>query len=135
MCLAIPGKIVELSAQNDANAMVDVAGVRRRVNLGLIEEDAPAPGDWILIHVGFALTKISEHDAIDQMRMLRMLGEERAAMEEVQGYGMGSEPPPNMGEARRDGMVAEPRPVPSGASTFTSASPPSHHPLASDRKV
>jgi hydrogenase expression/formation protein HypC len=92
VCLAIPGKILEVYTQNDPTALVDVAGVRRRVNLGLIEEEKPAPGDWILIHVGFALSKISEQDAEDQMRMLRVLGEDSAAMEEVQGYGLAGEP-------------------------------------------
>ena len=92
MCLAIPGKILELSSQTDPNALIDVAGVRRRVNLGLIEEENPQPGDWVLIHVGFALSKISAEDAEEQMRMLRVLGEDRAAMEEVQGYGLGADP-------------------------------------------
>jgi hydrogenase expression/formation protein HypC len=92
VCLAIPGKILEVSSQTDPTALVDVAGVRRRVNLGLIEEEKPVPGDWILIHVGFALSKISEQDAEDQMRMLRVLGEDSAAMEEVQGYGLSEEP-------------------------------------------
>jgi hydrogenase expression/formation protein HypC len=88
VCLAIPGKIVELVPENHHNALVDVAGVRRRVDLGLLEQ-APGVGDWVLIHVGFALSKISEQDALDQMRTLRMLGEEQAAMEEVRGYGLG----------------------------------------------
>ena len=63
-----------------------MVGVRRRVELGLIEDEHPAPGDWVLIHVGFAMSKISEQDAIDQMRMLALLGEDDAAMEEVRGY-------------------------------------------------
>ena len=46
------------------------------------------PGDWVLIHVGFAMSKISEEDANDQMQTLRMLGEAEAAMQEVQGYGL-----------------------------------------------
>ncbi len=91
MCLAIPGRILEVTAESDLMALVDVAGVRRRVNLGLIEEEKPAPGDWVLIHVGFALSKISAQDAVDQMRVLRVLGEDKAAMEEVQGYGLNPE--------------------------------------------
>jgi len=87
MCLAIPGKILQVFPESEITALVDVAGVRRRVNLGLIEEEKPAPGDWVLIHVGFALSKISAQDAVDQMRMLRVLGEDQAAMAEVQGYG------------------------------------------------
>jgi hydrogenase expression/formation protein HypC len=89
MCLAIPGKIVELVSEFPPVAIVDVTGVRRRVDLGVLIDDLPRVGDWILIHVGFALSKISEQDAEDQMRTLRMLGEDRAAMEEVRGYGLG----------------------------------------------
>jgi hydrogenase expression/formation protein HypC len=90
MCLAIPGKIVEISAVNQQDrdsALVDVVGVRRRVDLGLLQDDRPEIGDWVLIHVGFAMSKISEEDALDQMQTLRMLGEVDAAMREIQGYG------------------------------------------------
>jgi len=89
MCLAIPGKVVEISPVNQDSALVDVVGVRRRVDLGLLQDDRPVPGDWVLIHVGFAMSKISEQDALDQMNTLRMLGEAEAAMQEVQGYGGG----------------------------------------------
>jgi hydrogenase expression/formation protein HypC len=92
VCLAIPGKIVELVPESERLALVEVAGVRRRVDLGLLEDEKPVVGDWVLIHVGFALSKISEEDALEQMRILRVLGEDRAAMEEVQGYGLGEEP-------------------------------------------
>jgi len=88
MCLAIPGKIVEISPDNPNSALVDVVGMRRRVDLGLLEDDKPVPGDWVLIHVGFAMSKISEVDAIDQMRTLEMLGECEAAVQEVRGYGL-----------------------------------------------
>jgi hydrogenase expression/formation protein HypC len=91
VCLAIPGKIVEMDAQSAHLAVVDVMGVRRRVDLALLQEDAPVPGDWVLIHVGFAMSKISEADAIDQMQTLTMLGETQAAMEEVRGYGLEDE--------------------------------------------
>ena len=85
MCLAIPGKIVELLTERDRLASVEVLGVRRKIDIGLIEP-APQPGDWVLIHVGFAMSKISEEDALDQMRTLSMLGEHDAAMQEVTGY-------------------------------------------------
>lgn len=88
MCLAIPGRIVELDAQNSSQALVDVVGVRRKVDLGLLQDEPPVPGDWVLIHVGFAMSKISEVDARDQMRTLTMLGETEAAMQEVRGYGL-----------------------------------------------
>ena len=91
MCLAIPGKIVEITAETTHSALVDVVGVRRRVDLGLLQEDQPKAGDWVLIHVGFAMSKISEEEAHDQMQMLQMLGERQAAMEEVRGYGLDGE--------------------------------------------
>jgi len=91
MCLAIPGKIVEITAETTHSALVDVVGVRRRVDLGLLQEDQPKAGDWVLIHVGFAMSKISEEEAHDQMQMLQMLGESQAAMEEVRGYGLDGE--------------------------------------------
>jgi hydrogenase expression/formation protein HypC len=89
VCLAIPGRIVELDPQNHLQAVVEVVGVRRKVDLGLLQDDPPIPGDWVLIHVGFAMSKISEADALDQMHTLMMLGETEAAMEEVRGYGLG----------------------------------------------
>ena len=88
MCLAIPGRIVELVPDQAHLGTVEVAGVRRKVDLGLLENDMPVPGDWVLIHVGFAMTKISEQDAAEQMRLLRMLGESELAIEEVRGYGL-----------------------------------------------
>ena len=88
MCLAIPGKIVSMVADRPNLAMVEVIGVRRKVDLGLLVDNLPVTGDWVLIHVGFAMSKISEEDAQDQMRMLRMLGEAEAALQEVKGYGL-----------------------------------------------
>ena len=89
MCLAIPGKIVELLEEDRDLAVVEVLGVRRRVDLGLLQEDRACAGNWVLIHVGFAMSKISEADALDQLRMLTELGESDAALEEVCGYGLG----------------------------------------------
>jgi hydrogenase expression/formation protein HypC len=77
-----------LDAQNSNQALVDVVGVRRKVDLGLLQDEPPVPGDWVLIHVGFAMSKISEVDALDQMRALTMLGEAEAAIQEVRGYGL-----------------------------------------------
>lgn len=88
MCLAIPGKIVEVSSDTPDSALVEVAGVRRKIDLGLLQEDKPVAGDWVLVHVGFAMSKISEQDAADQMNTLRMLGEIDGAMQEVRGYGL-----------------------------------------------
>jgi hydrogenase expression/formation protein HypC len=88
MCLAIPGQVVQLFPEQPNTALIDVVGVRRKVDLGLLQDDLPVQGDWVLIHVGFALSKISEEDALDQMRTLRALGEAESAIEEVQGYGL-----------------------------------------------
>jgi hydrogenase expression/formation protein HypC len=93
MCLAIPGKIVEVVKGTPTLGTVEVAGVRRKVDLGLLQDNMPAPGDWVLIHVGFAMSKISEEDALDQMRTLAMLGEAEQAMQEVRGYGLDDSPP------------------------------------------
>lgn len=88
MCLAIPAKIVELFPGERDQALVEVVGVRRHIDIGLLQDDPPKTGDWVLIHVGFAMSKISEADAIDQIRTLTMLGEQDAAMEEVRNYGL-----------------------------------------------
>jgi hydrogenase expression/formation protein HypC len=85
MCLAIPGRIVELLPERDNLALVEVAGVRRKIDVGLI--DNTQPGDWVLIHVGFAMSRISEQAAEEQMRTLMMLGESEAAMQEIEGLG------------------------------------------------
>jgi hydrogenase expression/formation protein HypC len=90
MCLAIPGKVLDVFPGMPCLATVEVAGVRRKVDLGLLENDMPKSGDWVLIHVGFAMSKISEQDALDQMQTLIMLGESEQAIQEVQGYGLES---------------------------------------------
>ena len=87
MCLAIPGKIVEFIADEPHLALVEVGGVRRRVNIDLLREDGPlALSDWVLIHVGFAMSRISAEYAEEQMRLLTILGEEGDAMRELEGY-------------------------------------------------
>src|ERR1700687_4678637 len=88
MCLAITGKSGEISSDNQGSAVVDVVGVRRKIDLGLLQDDKPVPGDWVLIHVGFAMSKISELDALGQMNTLRAVGGVDGAMQEVQGYGL-----------------------------------------------
>ena len=92
MCLAIPGQILELIPGPPLLGVVDVTGVRRKVDLGLLEDENPVPGDWVLIHVGFAMSKISSEQALDTLRMLESLGESDAALEEAQGYGLGEAP-------------------------------------------
>jgi hydrogenase expression/formation protein HypC len=92
MCLAIPGRLVELPAERPQFAIVEVAGVRRQVNIDLLSEEPLESGDWVLIHVGFAMSKISEEGAAEQNRLLAMLGEDAAAMEEIEGYDFGQRP-------------------------------------------
>lgn len=76
MCLAIPGRVLEIVDQEQQVAKVEVAGVRRNVNIGLLTgEDRPQPGEYVLIHVGFALGKIDEREAIETLRMLEGLGQ------------------------------------------------------------
>jgi len=80
MCLAIPGKVVELLPEDGNLAVVEVSGVRRKIDLGLLDDDPAKAGDWVLIHVGFAMSKISEADAAEQMRVLALLGEDDDAL-------------------------------------------------------
>jgi len=65
VCLAIPGQIVEIVDAGNRLATVEVAGVRRRVNIGLLDSDGEGvgPGDWVLIHVGFAIAQVDEEEA------------------------------------------------------------------------
>ena len=76
MCLAIPGQVVELvDATNGQLALVDVAGARRNVDVGMLEDDEQVvAGDWILIHMGFALSRIDQAEADQALAGLKMLG-------------------------------------------------------------
>lgn len=87
MCLAIPGRIVELADEH--LALVEVSSVRRKVNVDLLRDEPLAIGDWVLIHVGFAMSRISEAQAAEQLRLLAMLGENEEAMRELEAYDFG----------------------------------------------
>ena len=78
MCLAIPGQIIDIADESNRLARVDVAGVRRSVNIGLLEDGdgGPGPGDWVLIHVGFAISRIDEEEARATRRLLEQMGAE-----------------------------------------------------------
>jgi hydrogenase expression/formation protein HypC len=92
MCLAIPGQLIEFVDEPNRLAKVDVAGVRRTVNVGLLDaEDGGAqPGDWVLIHVGFALSKIDEEEAHATLALLRGMGQDfEDAIEELKGSVIG----------------------------------------------
>jgi len=77
MCLAIPGQIVEIVDEQNRLARVDVVGVLRNVNIGLLDGDeaVAVPGDWVLIHVGFAMSKVDEEEARGTLRLLQQMGE------------------------------------------------------------
>ncbi len=77
MCLAIPGQVVEVLDESDQLARVDIAGVRRTVNIALLDDGGGAQtGEWVLIHVGFALSKIDEREANATLELLRQMGDE-----------------------------------------------------------
>ena len=75
MCLGIPGKVIEFVEPTHHIAKVDVSGVRRNVNVGLVLPDGLEVGDWVLIHVGFALSKIDEEEANRTFQFLQQLGD------------------------------------------------------------
>ena len=78
MCLAIPGQVIEVVDEENRLATVEVAGVRRVVNIGLLDVNGTAatPDDWVLIHVGFALSRIDEEEARATLRLLEQMGVE-----------------------------------------------------------
>lgn len=75
MCLGIPGEIIEINEERPEMAKVAVSGIKRVINVGLLEDDPPVPGDWILVHVGFALSKIDETEAKAALEFLEGLGQ------------------------------------------------------------
>jgi hydrogenase expression/formation protein HypC len=88
MCLAIPGRVLEVVDESNRLAVVDVAGVQRTVNIGLLDADADGTGadvgDWVLIHVGFALSKVDEEEAEATLSLLQGMGADyEAELEEL----------------------------------------------------
>jgi hydrogenase expression/formation protein HypC len=75
MCLGIPGQIIEFVDEENDIAKVEVSGVRRNVNVALVRPDGIATGDWVLIHVGFAMSKVDEREAQATLDLLREMGE------------------------------------------------------------
>jgi hydrogenase expression/formation protein HypC len=75
MCLGIPGQVVAFVDTNDQLARVDVAGVTRVINIGLLEDEGLQLGDWVLIHVGFAMSKIDEEEASLALASLKLMGQ------------------------------------------------------------
>ena len=75
MCLGIPGEVIEFLPDQPDLARVDVSGVKRVINLGLLADEKVEPGDWVLIHVGFALSKIDEAEAAAALQFLESIGQ------------------------------------------------------------
>jgi len=74
MCFGIPGEVIEFLPDQPDLARVDVSGVRRVINVGLLVDEPPKPGEWVLIHVGFALSKIDEEEAASALAFLEGIG-------------------------------------------------------------
>lgn len=75
MCLAIPGKIIEFIDLENSIAKVEIGGVKRNINTALLDPTEIKIGDYVLIHVGFAMNKIDERQAQETLRLLQELGE------------------------------------------------------------
>ena len=75
MCLAIPGRIVEIVDEENSIAKVEVGGVKRNINIGMLDKEEARVGDYVLIHVGFAMSKVDEQQAEDTLRVLKEIGE------------------------------------------------------------
>ncbi|HEX6482902.1 MAG TPA: HypC/HybG/HupF family hydrogenase formation chaperone [Ktedonobacteraceae bacterium] len=75
MCLGIPGKVIDIVDDENSIAKVDVSGVKRNVSVALVRPEGIVPGDWVLIHVGFAMSKIDEDEARETMKALLLMGE------------------------------------------------------------
>ena len=85
MCLGIPGRILRIDDPARKLATVEVSGVRRQINVACIVDDAhpigSCVGEWVLIHVGFAMARIDEAEAAETLRILTELGEAQAELE------------------------------------------------------
>ncbi|GCE08423.1 HypC/HybG/HupF family hydrogenase formation chaperone [Dictyobacter aurantiacus] len=75
MCLGIPGRIVEIVDDNLDIAKVEVSGVKRNVSVALVRLEGIEPGDWVLVHVGFAMSKINEREAQETQKALQLMGD------------------------------------------------------------
>ena len=91
MCLGIPGRIIEITDVEKKLAMVEVGGVKRQVNIACIVDDehpvASCLGDWVLVHVGFAMSRINEEQAAETLEILTQLGEVQAELDAMRESG------------------------------------------------
>jgi hydrogenase expression/formation protein HypC len=85
MCLGIPGRIVDVPDRPAGLATVDISGVRRSVSIALVDEPGASieAGDWVLVHVGFALSRIDEDDARETLELLRRGAELQRELDEI----------------------------------------------------
>jgi hydrogenase expression/formation protein HypC len=94
MCLGIPGQIVEIADAAGKLALVDVGGVRREVNVAfIVDNDHPVAacvGDWVLVHVGFAMVRIDEDEAAATLSLLREMGEPQSEIDSMQASAAGN---------------------------------------------
>ena len=93
MCLGIPGQIVEVTDAGSGSAVVDIGGVRREINIAfIVDGEHPIDscvGDWVLVHVGFAMSRIDGEEAARTLALLQELGEAQAELEAMRGSGQG----------------------------------------------
>ncbi len=75
MCLGIPGQIIDIIDDANSIAKVDVSGVKRNISVALVRPEGIASGDWVLIHVGFAMSKIDEEEARETLNALQLMGQ------------------------------------------------------------
>jgi hydrogenase expression/formation protein HypC len=88
VCLAIPGQVVEIADAANRIAKVEIAGVQRKVNVGLLDADGAGvqSGDWVLIHVGFAISRVDEGEAHATLQLLEHMGAEyEQELDELRG--------------------------------------------------
>lgn len=86
MCLAIPAEIKNID-ETGTSATADVLGVQRQINVMLLADEPLRAGDWVLVHVGFAMSRISQGHAAEQLRLLTGMGLANEALREAAGYG------------------------------------------------
>ncbi len=85
MCVGIPARVVSVGPPEKHTAIVDVEGVQREVNSIMVDDEGLVPGEWVLLHVGFAMSKIDEAEAQETLEFMRMLGS--VYDEEVDAFG------------------------------------------------
>ncbi len=82
MCLGIPGQILEMPDEGQPVAIVLVSGVKRTVDISIVQDEQPVPGAWVLVHAGFALSVISEQEAQDTIALLTEMADAYSGVRE-----------------------------------------------------